>query len=268
MSPSCLQCSRRAVMGISKATTTRALPQRTKGFQTQARNPLHQVTTVQWKDSWRNWHESRTLVDIRNIIRKSVSTILSPEDSNRRQTSPSSNPVTTTIAHFSSPRPIHAFFNDSLIHNFALQPQLHQRRCFRSTFRSHVADDEKITPPPTTNKEPQQSSSASSASSSSTAKSRPLPLRQAIKVPHFGLDADNAVRSMQNARKEQARAKTAANVRRALYGNLIICVSKFGAWLTSGSSSMMSEFVYVRYCKKRRHVSSFQACPLTSLFVV
>ena len=66
-----------------------------------------------------------------------------------------------------------------------------------------------------------------------------------IQVPQYGhKDADEAVTSLQNARNERARAKTAANVRRALYGNLFICVSKLGAWMSSGSSSMMSEFVH------------------------
>jgi hypothetical protein len=79
-------------------------------------------------------------------------------------------------------------------------------------------------------------------------KTRTTALLRAIKVPQYGPDAEKAVRSLQDARKERARAKTAANVRRALYGNLIICASKFGAWLSSGSSSMMSEFMYV-LCK-------------------
>lgn len=43
---------------------------------------------------------------------------------------------------------------------------------------------------------------------------------------------------------EQSRLRTAANVRRALLGNTIICGAKFGAWITSGSSSMLSEFVH------------------------
>lgn len=71
---------------------------------------------------------------------------------------------------------------------------------------------------------------------------RVKPLR--MRVPNFGPDADEAVQSLQNARKDRARAKTAANVRRALYGNTIICVAKLGAWITSGSSAMMSEFVH------------------------
>jgi len=67
---------------------------------------------------------------------------------------------------------------------------------------------------------------------------------QWMRVPNFGPDADQAVQKLQNARKERARAKTAANVRRALYGNTVICAAKFGAWMSSGSSSMMSEFVH------------------------
>jgi len=88
----------------------------------------------------------------------------------------------------------------------------------------------------------------SSSSSSIAARTPPPPRerkkRKRLRVPNFGPDADRAVRSLQNARKERARAKTAANVRRALYGNAIICLAKLGAWLSSGSSSMMSEFVH------------------------
>lgn len=64
-----------------------------------------------------------------------------------------------------------------------------------------------------------------------------------IKVPQYGPDADKAVRSLQSARKERARVKTSINVQRALYGNMVICAAKLGAWISSGSSSMMSEFV-------------------------
>ena len=64
-----------------------------------------------------------------------------------------------------------------------------------------------------------------------------------IKVPKYGQDADKAVRSLQSARKERARIKTSINVQRALYGNMVICAAKLGAWISSGSSSMMSEFV-------------------------
>jgi len=65
-----------------------------------------------------------------------------------------------------------------------------------------------------------------------------------IKVPQYGPDADKAVRSLHNARKERARVKTSINVQRALYGNMLICAAKLGAWVSSGSSSMMSEFVH------------------------
>ncbi len=65
-----------------------------------------------------------------------------------------------------------------------------------------------------------------------------------LKVPNFGPEADKAVESLQQARKERARAKTAANVWRAMIGNVVICTAKFGAWLSSGSSSMLSEFIH------------------------
>jgi len=65
-----------------------------------------------------------------------------------------------------------------------------------------------------------------------------------IKVPQYGPDADKAVRTLQSARKERARVKTSINVQRALYGNMVICAAKLGAWISSGSSSMMSEFVH------------------------
>jgi hypothetical protein len=82
---------------------------------------------------------------------------------------------------------------------------------------------------------------ASSSSSSSSSS----PFLSIIQVPKYSQDAEKAMRGLQQAQKERARSKTAANVRRALIGNLVICASKFGAWLSSGSSSMMSEFVYV-----------------------
>mmetsp|Transcript_18189 Transcript_18189/g.25633 ORF Transcript_18189/g.25633 Transcript_18189/m.25633 type:complete len:688 (+) Transcript_18189:84-2147(+) len=52
------------------------------------------------------------------------------------------------------------------------------------------------------------------------------------------------IQRKQESKRENARAKTAANVRRALTGNLVICAAKLGAWVSSGSSSMLSEFVH------------------------
>jgi hypothetical protein len=102
--------------------------------------------------------------------------------------------------------------------------------------------------PPVVEKANNPSISPSKQPQQQSTKPRPPSLMRSIKVPLYGLDADLKEQSLQNARKERARAKTAANVRRALYGNLFICVSKLGAWLSSGSSSMMSEFVYVNVC--------------------
>lgn len=48
----------------------------------------------------------------------------------------------------------------------------------------------------------------------------------------------------QRRRMATNRAKTAYNVRRALMGNVVIAIAKLGAWVSSGSSSMLSEFVH------------------------
>lgn len=52
------------------------------------------------------------------------------------------------------------------------------------------------------------------------------------------------IRSMQVKQKEKVRRRTARNVYRALIGNVLICVAKFGAWAASGSSGMFSEFIH------------------------
>ena len=58
------------------------------------------------------------------------------------------------------------------------------------------------------------------------------------------VEAYRCIRSQQISDLGKAREKTAANVRRALFGNMVICVAKLGAWLSSGSSSMLSELVH------------------------
>lgn len=57
-------------------------------------------------------------------------------------------------------------------------------------------------------------------------------------------EAYRFIRSKQITDLGKAREKTAANVRRALAGNVVICLAKLGAWLSSGSSSMLSELVH------------------------
>jgi len=52
------------------------------------------------------------------------------------------------------------------------------------------------------------------------------------------------IERMQTIKKEKIRVKTATNVYRALWGNVIICVSKLGAWASSGSSAMLAEFIH------------------------
>uniref|UniRef100_A0A7S4JB62 Cation efflux protein transmembrane domain-containing protein n=1 Tax=Odontella aurita TaxID=265563 RepID=A0A7S4JB62_9STRA len=57
-------------------------------------------------------------------------------------------------------------------------------------------------------------------------------------------EAYRRIERNQRSSLEKSIAATSANVRRALYGNLVICVAKFGAWLSSGSSAMLSEFIH------------------------
>lgn len=52
------------------------------------------------------------------------------------------------------------------------------------------------------------------------------------------------VAKIQTKRKEESRLKTVKNVNRALWGNVLICTAKFGAWLSSGSSAMLAEFIH------------------------
>ncbi|KAL7567544.1 hypothetical protein ACA910_016964 [Epithemia clementina (nom. ined.)] len=44
--------------------------------------------------------------------------------------------------------------------------------------------------------------------------------------------------------KEKARLKTAQTVNLALVGNVFICGAKFAAWMSSGSSGMLAEFIH------------------------
>lgn len=77
------------------------------------------------------------------------------------------------------------------------------------------------------------------------------PLSQAnLKRIQYVLSVDDdkglykRIRETQIIKLEQSRQKTAANVNRALMGNVVICLAKFGAWASSGSSSMLSEFIH------------------------
>ena len=52
------------------------------------------------------------------------------------------------------------------------------------------------------------------------------------------------IRRRQRTSWDREREKTADNVLRALYGNMIICAAKLAASISSGSSSMFSEFIH------------------------
>jgi zinc transporter 9 len=52
------------------------------------------------------------------------------------------------------------------------------------------------------------------------------------------------IRKEQMRQKEKSRLRTARNVNRALMGNVIICAAKLGAWVSSGSSAMLSELIH------------------------
>lgn len=64
-------------------------------------------------------------------------------------------------------------------------------------------------------------------------------------VPSVGQDEYyRYVESVQHSRREFLRARTYSNVTRALWGNVVIAVAKAAAWISSGSSAMMSETVH------------------------
>lgn len=57
-------------------------------------------------------------------------------------------------------------------------------------------------------------------------------------------EAYSYIRRRQQTGWKNAREKTSANVRRALAGNVAICAAKLAAYMSSGSSSMFSEFIH------------------------
>ncbi|KAG7359855.1 cation efflux protein [Nitzschia inconspicua] len=229
MPSSCLQCSRRILLGVS---TTRLPLKQSRGLQT-AQQPWA-ITFVHRKLSWQ-WQETAPRnMDIRLMSRTVATSIFSIDERDDCQKRPPWYLATDVPLSATARKCRSSLAKPLLVHNFANMSNSVQRRLYKPSMRN-LLDNLKS---PLSLKQEQASQTKPPL------KARPLPLFRDIQVPRFGLDAEKANRSLQNARKEQARAKTAANVRRALYGNLIICASKLGAWLSSGSSSMMSEFVH------------------------
>ncbi|CAB9524161.1 Zinc transporter 9 [Seminavis robusta] len=86
------------------------------------------------------------------------------------------------------------------------------------------------------------SSSSNSEEKEESLKKRRERLKRLTVVYPYSSEQD--ILRKQRKRKEAARKRTVANVNRALLGNVIIAGSKLFAWLTSQSSSMMSEFIH------------------------
>lgn len=57
-------------------------------------------------------------------------------------------------------------------------------------------------------------------------------------------EADAKLRREQAIKEKKVNEKRYANVVRAVKGNIVICIAKFIAWTSSGSSAMLSEFVH------------------------
>lgn len=70
------------------------------------------------------------------------------------------------------------------------------------------------------------------------------PRRRRHRLPDPDKELYARIQKKQLLQKEESRLKTAQNVYRALIGNVIICGAKLGAWVSSGSSGMLAEFIH------------------------
>ena len=70
------------------------------------------------------------------------------------------------------------------------------------------------------------------------------PRRRRHRLPDPDKELFARIQKKQLLQKEESRLKTAQNVYRALLGNVIICGAKLGAWVSSGSSGMLAEFIH------------------------
>jgi len=64
------------------------------------------------------------------------------------------------------------------------------------------------------------------------------------KSVEFPSKTDESFRINQKKITIKAYQKTQKNVKRALFGNIMISIAKLGAWFSSGSSAMLSEFIH------------------------
>ena len=72
----------------------------------------------------------------------------------------------------------------------------------------------------------------------------PRPRRRRYRLPDPDKELFARIQKKQLMQKEASRHKTAQNVYRALIGNMVICGAKLGAWISSGSSGMLAEFIH------------------------
>jgi hypothetical protein len=245
------QCSRRAL--LDAASTNKKLLNQSRKLKTgRQSHPEQRMSNVNIKrmDSW-PWHRNSSKMDMQNTPRAAFISLLSfdkREDTTKRTHSRFASNMTNPSSFLMRQPNAYSYFLAAFLHRSPQHnPEATQRRHFKSATRNLKEDQSASSSYSTQPNQQEEILPPKQSPSKTSPKPRPLPLLRDIHVPQFGVDADKAVRSLQNARKERARAKTAANVRRALYGNLIICASKLGAWISSGSSSMMSEFVYVHH---------------------
>jgi len=138
-------------------------------------------------------------------------------------------------------REILSVFTKSIYTNIMIEHK--QRRQSRNKWNTHNYNlvlgrtiNTKSTPPDTNKKESERSSPESIKFDFQDSNHHQTPTNQD--------EYYNYIELLQRKRGQALRAKTSINIQRALYGNCIIAVAKLGAWASSGSSAMLSEFVH------------------------
>ena len=132
-----------------------------------------------------------------------------------------------------------------LINKNIIMYQKRSRMHKLATFSTKTPKTTKTTKEPIDEEEDVSKSSGNSKTSSSEnikfnyEKYRNIPTTNSSQYEY-----NNYIELLQRNRAQALRAKTTLNVQRALYGNCIIAITKLGAWISSGSSAMLSEFIH------------------------